>query len=199
MTSLSLSLSCIGEGKGNPLQCSCLENPRDGGAWWAAIYEVAQSWRRLKRLSSSSSTKAVHSLLWKDAHNHRKRRSEYHPPSSGPKHCSSGGSPITLGRAPLGETSLITVPSYAPPSLSPPRGTRKTAHWCSLWTPGPTSTKLVRLWRSSIPPTVRLRVYVRQCYFLSLSHPQLIPQVCSLLGSLVGSCCITQGAQPGTL
>ena len=48
------SLSCIGEGNGNPLQCSCLENPRDGGAWWAAIYGVAQSWTRLKRLSSSS-------------------------------------------------------------------------------------------------------------------------------------------------
>ena len=38
------SLSCTGEGNGNPLQCSCLENPRDGGAWWAAIYGVAQSW-----------------------------------------------------------------------------------------------------------------------------------------------------------
>ena len=49
------SLSCIGEGNGNPLQCSCLENPRDGGAWWAAICGVAQSWTRLKRLSSSSS------------------------------------------------------------------------------------------------------------------------------------------------
>jgi len=49
------SLSCIGEGNGNPLQYSCLENPRDGGAWWAAIYGVAQSWTRLKRLSSSSS------------------------------------------------------------------------------------------------------------------------------------------------
>ena len=48
------SLSCIGEGNGNPLQCSCLENPRDGGAWWAAVYGVAQSWTRLKRLSSSS-------------------------------------------------------------------------------------------------------------------------------------------------
>ena len=47
------SLSCIGEGNGNPLQCSCLENPRDGGDWWAAIYGVAQSWTRLKRLSSS--------------------------------------------------------------------------------------------------------------------------------------------------
>ena len=49
------SLSCIGEGNGNPLQCSCLENARDGEAWWAAIYGVAQSLTRLKRLSSSSS------------------------------------------------------------------------------------------------------------------------------------------------
>ena len=48
------SLSCIGEGTGNPLQCSCLENPRDGGAWWAAIYGVAQSRTRLKRRSSSN-------------------------------------------------------------------------------------------------------------------------------------------------
>ena len=48
------SLSCIGEGNGNPLQYSCLENPRDGGAWWAAVYGVAQSRIRLKRLSSSS-------------------------------------------------------------------------------------------------------------------------------------------------
>ena len=45
------SLSCIGERNGNPLQCSCLENPRDGGAWWAAVYGVAQSRTRLKRLS----------------------------------------------------------------------------------------------------------------------------------------------------
>ena len=50
------SFSCIGEGNGNPLQCSCLENPRDGGAWWAAVYGVAQSRTRLKRLSSSSSS-----------------------------------------------------------------------------------------------------------------------------------------------
>ena len=48
------SLSCIGEGNGNPLQCSCMENPRDRGAWWAAVYGVAQSQTRLKRLSSSS-------------------------------------------------------------------------------------------------------------------------------------------------
>ena len=48
------SFSCIGEGNDNPLQCSCLENPRDGGAWWAAVYGVAQSWTRLKWLSSSN-------------------------------------------------------------------------------------------------------------------------------------------------
>ena len=48
---------CIGEGNGNPLQYSCLENPRDGGAWWAAIYGVAQRQTRLKRLSSNSSSK----------------------------------------------------------------------------------------------------------------------------------------------
>ena len=48
------SLPCIGEGNGNPLQCCCLENPRDWGAWWAAVYGVAQSRTRLKRLSSSS-------------------------------------------------------------------------------------------------------------------------------------------------
>ena len=52
--SLSLFLSCTGEGNGNPLQCPCLENPRDGGAWWAAIYGVAQSQTRLMQLSSSS-------------------------------------------------------------------------------------------------------------------------------------------------
>ena len=49
------SLSCIGEGNGTPLQCSCLENPRDGGACWAAVYGVAQSQTRLTQLSSSNS------------------------------------------------------------------------------------------------------------------------------------------------
>ena len=49
----SLSLSCIGGGNGNPFQYSCLENPRDGGAWWTAVYGVAQSRTRLKLLSSS--------------------------------------------------------------------------------------------------------------------------------------------------
>ena len=62
MTSLSLSLSCIEEGNGKPLQCSCLENPRDGGAWWAAVYGVAQGQTGLKRLSSSSSS--IPPCLW---------------------------------------------------------------------------------------------------------------------------------------
>ena len=52
-------LSCTGEGNGKPLQCSCLENPRDGRAWWAAVYGVAQSRTRLKRLSSSSSIPSI--------------------------------------------------------------------------------------------------------------------------------------------
>ena len=57
------TLSCIGEGNGTPLQCSCLENPRDRGAWWAAVYGVAQSRTRLKRLSSSSS-RAIDILVY---------------------------------------------------------------------------------------------------------------------------------------
>jgi len=57
------SLSCIGEGNGNLLQCSCLENPRDGGAWWAAVYGVTESQTRLKRLSSSSSRSPCQTLL----------------------------------------------------------------------------------------------------------------------------------------
>ena len=66
------SLSCIGEGNGNPLQCYCLENPRDGVAWWAAIYGVAQSQTRLKRLSSKDNLEpqeqgASFSIVnWKD-------------------------------------------------------------------------------------------------------------------------------------
>ena len=58
------SLSCIGEGNGNPLQYSCLENRRDSGAWWAAVYGVAQSQTRLKRLSSSSSIPLLLVIPW---------------------------------------------------------------------------------------------------------------------------------------
>ena len=59
VTSLWLFTLCIGEGNGNPLQYSCLGNPRDGGAWWAAFYGVAQSRTRLQRLSSSRSRPLV--------------------------------------------------------------------------------------------------------------------------------------------
>ena len=57
------SLSCIGEGNGNPLQCSYVENIRDRGAWWAAISGVAQSQTRLKQLSSSSSSRLLIAFL----------------------------------------------------------------------------------------------------------------------------------------
>ena len=68
------SLSCIGEGNGNPLQCSCLENPRDGGVWWAAVCGVAQSWTWLKRLSSSSSIQSSNTLAtWCEELTHWKR------------------------------------------------------------------------------------------------------------------------------
>ena len=61
------SLSCIGEGNGNPLQCSCLENPRDGGAWWATVYGVAQSRTWLNRLRSNSSTQTQYLRSYKSA------------------------------------------------------------------------------------------------------------------------------------
>ena len=63
-TSLSLFTSCIGEGNGNPLQYSCLENPRDGGACWAAVDGVAQSWTRLKWLSSSIVHEVTKQWTW---------------------------------------------------------------------------------------------------------------------------------------
>ena len=59
------SFSCIGEGNGNPLQCSCLENPRDRGAWWAAVYGVARSWTRLKWLSNSSRKPPWNIRIWR--------------------------------------------------------------------------------------------------------------------------------------
>ena len=60
------SLSCIGEGNGNPLQCSCLENLRGGGVWWAAVYRVTQSRTRLKRLSNEERGASQVALVVKD-------------------------------------------------------------------------------------------------------------------------------------
>ena len=66
------SLSCIGEGKGNPLQCFCLENPRDEGAWWAAVYGVAQSQTRLKQLSRAAAAAAacIYTFIYTYIHTH---------------------------------------------------------------------------------------------------------------------------------
>ena len=70
------SLSCIGEGNGNPLQCSCLENPRDREAWWAAVYGVTQSQTLLKRLSSSSMVFSVAVMNMKDGPERRQSAKE---------------------------------------------------------------------------------------------------------------------------
>ena len=70
------SLSCIGEGNGNPLQCSCLENPRNGGAWWAAIYGVSQSRTRLKRLSNNSHK--IHAECWQKISSDQKCKKDHH-------------------------------------------------------------------------------------------------------------------------
>ena len=86
------SLSCIGEGNGNPLQCSCLENPRDGGAWWAAVYGVVQSWTRLKRLSSSSSSK--NNVKGKENENFQKETQEIFPQHTDIVCCFSALMPI---------------------------------------------------------------------------------------------------------
>ena len=76
------SLPCIGEGNGNPLQCSCLENPRDGGAWWAAIYGVAQSQTRLKQRSSSSRVTCVEYLNPTEIHRRGDQKKKNTLPSS---------------------------------------------------------------------------------------------------------------------
>ena len=69
------SFSCIGEGNGNLLQCSCLENPRDRGAWWAAVYGIAQSWTQLQWLSSSSSSSSSSkAALWVSLQNSREKK-----------------------------------------------------------------------------------------------------------------------------
>ena len=59
------SLSCIGEGNGSPLQCSCLENPRDGGAWWAAVYGVAQSWHDWSDLAAAAAAAHTSQVMLK--------------------------------------------------------------------------------------------------------------------------------------
>ena len=86
------SLSLIGEGNGSPLQCSCLENPRDGGAWWAAVYGVAQSQTRLKRLSSSSNNRTKWAILQEKLFKHYMNTSYYC--------CGANNSPPELQQCP---------------------------------------------------------------------------------------------------
>ena len=69
--------SCIGEGNGNPPQYSCLENPSDGGAWWAAVYGVSQSQTRLKRLSSSSSSRTFNMVTVVDNNDLTKNKDKH--------------------------------------------------------------------------------------------------------------------------
>ena len=105
------SLSCIGEGNGNPLQCSCLENLRDGGAWWAAVYGVAQSRTRLKRLSSSSSSSALFSPLKHQKHQLSKKVVIF-PWREAPLERSSGVKAIIYSSLPLPEVSLVTTDQH---------------------------------------------------------------------------------------
>ena len=103
------SLSRIGEGNGNPLQCSCLENPRNGGAWWATIYGVTQSRTRLKQLSSSNSSRKTNLK--------QQERSNFSP-----RNLSAAMNSVLLlidkwvQFSFLGKT-LVFLPSFLPPNI----------------------------------------------------------------------------------
>ena len=82
----SLSLSCIGEGNGNPLQCSCLENPSDGGAWWAAVYGVAMI---LSTFSCTYSVQFICSVVSNSLQSHELKHARLPYPSPTPRACSN--------------------------------------------------------------------------------------------------------------
>ena len=98
--------ACIGEGNGNPLQYSCLENPRDEGAWLAAIYGVAQSWTRLKRLSSSSSKENLLSVQFSSV-------TQLCPTLCDPMNHSTPGLPVHH-HLPLSSLKLTSIKSVMP-------------------------------------------------------------------------------------
>ena len=102
------SLSCIGEGNGNPLQCSCLENPRERGAWWAAVYGVTQSRTWLKLLSSSCSS------------NWDSRRRQWHP------------TPVLLPGKSYGRRSLVGCSPWGPEESDTTEQLPFHFHWVSL-------------------------------------------------------------------
>ena len=95
--SFHFSLSCIGEGNGNPLQCSCLENPRDSGAWWAAVYGVAQNQTQLKRHNSSSSIDRVEPPIRSKWRTLTEDERLHFPKMCAPPPCSSGPRTDTPG------------------------------------------------------------------------------------------------------
>ena len=114
------SFSCIGEGNGNPLQCSCLENPWDGGAWWAAVYGVAQSRTQLKQLNSSSS------VLFSSCQN-----KVVFPDIS----CKVGFSSVQFSRSVVSNSLRLHESQHArPPGPSPTPGvhpdSRPLSQWC---------------------------------------------------------------------
>ena len=122
------SLSCIGVGNGNPLQCSCLENPRNRGAWWASIYGVAQSWTQLMRLSSSSSKqKLLTSVISRDIKDLRYVVvvAQSCPPLCNPMDCSTLGFPAVHYFPEFVQTRVRCVGDAIQPAylLSPPSPT----------------------------------------------------------------------------
>ena len=108
------SLSCIGEGNGNPLQCSCLENPRDRGAWWAAVYGVAQSRTRLKRLAAAAELwipefKRISRCKTKLCVRVHAKSLQLHPILCNPMDCSLPGSSVH-GILQLSILEWVTIP-----------------------------------------------------------------------------------------
>ena len=159
------SLSCIGEGNGNPLQCSCLENPRDRGAWWAAVSGVTQSRTRLKRLSSSRSSLSYLASI-------------FHVSSSP---CSQSRN---KGNGPGSAESFQAHPSFSPPWASGwSRGVRESvtsvlSHSCPSQSllPGPIPAHSQTLPECPVPTFTEhssiIRSYYRKrSYFYTDPHP----------------------------
>jgi len=156
------SFSCIAEGNGNPLQCSCLQNPRDGEAWWAAIYEVAQSRTWLKWLSKQQQQQQQQRLI----------TLQY---SGGFCHIFTW---ISHGCTcvPHSELSPTSLPSHPIPLGCPS---------------SPALSALFHAWNLDWSSIAHMVKYMFQCCSLISSHPRLLPQspkACSLYLCLF--CCL---------